>query len=54
MNEIRFIPLVEPPTLKNKDSKIKPEGYPFNNEKEWDVYQKQEIDKNKPKIFTKK
>jgi len=46
MNEIRFIPLIEPPTVKGNDSEIKPGGSPFTNEKEWDIYQKKEIEKN--------
>ncbi|WP_262885874.1 hypothetical protein [Sphingobacterium endophyticum] len=39
MNEIRFIPLIEPPTLKDKGSELTPDGSPFNNEIEWVIYQ---------------
>ena len=46
MNEIKFIPLIEPPTLKDENSELKPEGLPFTNQKEWDIYQKKEIEKN--------
>ena len=46
MYEIRFIPLIEPPTLKDNDSELKPDGYPFNNKLEWDIFQKKEIEKN--------
>ena len=46
MNEIKFIPLIEPPTLKYENSELKPEGFPFTNQKEWDIYQKKEIEKN--------
>ena len=46
MNEIRFIPLIESPTLKDKDSEITPGGAPFNNGIEWDIYQNREIEKN--------
>lgn len=46
MDQIEFIPLIEPATRKDKESKIIPNGTYLSNTKEWDIYQKKEIDKN--------
>lgn len=46
MNQIEFIPLIEPATKKDKESEIIPSGTHFSNTKEWDKYQKKEIEKN--------
>lgn len=46
MNQIEFIPLIEPATKKDKESQIIPGGNPFNNTSEWDVYQKRELGKS--------
>lgn len=46
MDQIEFIPLIEPPTRKDKESEIIPSGTYLSNTKEWDIYQKKEIDKN--------
>ena len=46
MNQIEFIPLIEPATRKDKESEIIPSGTHLSNTKEWDIYQKKEIDKN--------
>ena len=45
MDKIKFIPLIEPPILKdNQNGKILQE-ISFNNSIEWDSYQKNQIDK---------
>jgi len=46
MNQIEFIPLIEPATKKDKESEIIPSGTHLSNTKEWDIYHKREIDKN--------
>jgi hypothetical protein len=46
MNPIEFIPLIEPATKKDKESEIIPSGSRFSNPKEWESYQKREIEKN--------
>lgn len=46
MNQIEFIPLIEPATKKDKESEIIPSGTYLSNSKEWDIYQKREINKN--------
>jgi hypothetical protein len=46
MNQIEFIPLIEPATKKDKESEIIPSETRFNNPKAWDTYQKREIEKN--------
>jgi len=46
MNEIKFIPLVELATKKDKESKIVPEGTPLNNTRKWDLYHQSELSKN--------
>ena len=46
MNQIEFIPLIEPPTKKDKESEIIPSGTRLTNPKEWDIYHKREIQKN--------
>ncbi len=45
MDKIKFIPLIEPPILKdNQNGKILQE-ISFNNSIEWDSYQKNQINK---------
>lgn len=46
MNQIEFIPLIEPATKKDQESEITPSGSPLTNSSEWDIYQKREIEKN--------
>ncbi len=46
MNQIEFIPLIEPATKKDKESEIIPSGTHMSNITEWDKYQKREIEKN--------
>ena len=46
MDQIEFIPLIEPSTKKDKDSENIPSGTCLSNTKEWDLYQKREMDKN--------
>jgi hypothetical protein len=46
MNQIEFIPLIEPATKKDAESEIIPSGTPMTNSNEWDKYQKQELKKN--------
>src|SRR5688572_15275232 len=46
MNQIEFIPLIEPATKKDKESEVIPSGTPLTNPNEWDIYQKQELGKN--------
>ncbi len=45
MNQVQFIPLIEPPTKKDQVSGITPNGSPLTNSSEWDIYQKREIEK---------
>ena len=40
MNQIEFIPLIEPATKKDKESEIIPSGTHLSNPKEWDIYHK--------------
>ena len=46
MNQIEFIPLIEPAIKKDKESEIIPSGTYLSNTIEWDKYQKLEIEKN--------
>ena len=46
MSKIEFIPLIEPATIKDKNSENIPSGTRLNNAKEWDIYQKCEIEKS--------
>ena len=46
MNQIEFIPLIEPAIKKDKESEIIPSGTHLSNTIEWDKYQKLEIEKN--------
>lgn len=46
MSRIEFIPLIEPPTLKDKESQIVPNGTRLTNAGDWDKYQKRELAKN--------
>lgn len=46
MNQIEFIPLIEPATKKDKESEMVPSGTPLTNTSEWDIYQKRAIEKN--------
>ena len=46
MNQIEFIPLIEPATKKDKESEIIPSGTHLTNTREWDIYQNRELGKN--------
>ncbi len=46
MNQIEFIPLIEPATKKDKESDIIPSGTSLTNSNEWEKYHKREIEKN--------
>lgn len=46
MSRIEFIPLIEPPTLKDEESQIVPNGTRLTNAGDWDTYQKRELAKN--------
>ena len=46
MSEIKFIPLIELPTRKDKDSEVYPSGTSLTNSYKWDLYQKKELSKN--------
>lgn len=46
MSRIEFIPLIEPPTLKDEESKIVPTGTRSTNAVDWDEYQKRELARN--------
>lgn len=46
IEKIEFIPLIELPTIKDKESQKIPEGTGLTNSKEWDKYQLQQIKKN--------
>jgi hypothetical protein len=46
MNQIEFIPLIEPATKKDEEGEIIPSGTPLTNSTEWDTYQKQKLKKN--------
>lgn len=46
MSQIEFIPLIEPPTFKDSESRIVPNGTRSTNTDDWDEYQKRELAKN--------
>lgn len=46
MSRIEFIPLIEPPTFKDAESRIVPNGTRSTNTDDWDEYQKRELAKN--------
>ena len=46
MNQIEFIPLIEPATKKEKKSEIIPSATHLRNTIEWDIFQKREVEKN--------
>lgn len=46
MNQIEFIPLIEPATKKDKESEVIPIGTRMTNTIEWDLYQRRELGKN--------
>ena len=46
MNQIEFIPLIEPATKKDKESEIIPSEIRFSNPNALDIYQKRVIEKN--------
>ena len=45
MNQIEFIPLIEPATKTDQESEIYPGGNSLINSIEWDIYQKRKIEK---------
>jgi hypothetical protein len=47
---IELIPLIELPTLKDKESKNQPYGTSLTNTEAWDIYQERELKKNYMKV----
>ena len=46
MQKIEFIPVIEPPTKKDLENEVIPEGTSLTNSKEWNSYQKRKIEEN--------